>query len=73
MCHGYWERWERRFEEKREEPITFVSDSEEREPVEPIAEEPREEDREKVPAGVADCSPTSSRAPRPQAGRAPGL
>jgi hypothetical protein len=55
MCHGYWERWERRFEEeKREEPITFVSDPEPREPVEPIAEEPREEEREKVPAGVAD-------------------
>ena len=54
MCHGYWERWERRFEEKREEPITFVSDPEEREPVEPIAEEPREDERERVPAGVTD-------------------
>jgi hypothetical protein len=55
MCHGYWSRWdERRMEEERrreEERIQFVSDPEVREPVEPVAEE---DDREKVPAGVAD-------------------
>ena len=53
MCHGYWSRWERREEdERREEPVTFVSDPE------PVEDEPREEDREvvleKVPAGIAD-------------------
>jgi hypothetical protein len=55
MCHGYWSRWERRFREREEEPITFVSDPEVKEPAEPaepVAEEPREP--EKVPAGVAD-------------------
>jgi hypothetical protein len=56
MCHGNWERWERRMEEKerREEPITFVSDPEPREPAETVAGEPREDEREKVPAGVGD-------------------
>jgi hypothetical protein len=57
MCHGRWarwERWERREEEQREEPITFVSDPDVREPVEPIAEDEPREERDKVPAGVAD-------------------
>jgi hypothetical protein len=56
MCHGYWERRLRRMEdERREEPVTFISDPEPREPVEPVAEEPSEErELEKVPAGVAD-------------------
>jgi hypothetical protein len=40
-------------EERREEPITFVSDPEPREPAEPVAEEPREREPEKVPAGVS--------------------
>ena len=54
MCHGYWSRWERRFEEREEEPITFVSDPEEHEPEVPVAEKPREDEveLEKVPAGV---------------------
>jgi hypothetical protein len=52
MCHGYWERWERRMQDERreEDRIEFVSDPEVREPVEPVAEE----EPEKVPAGVAD-------------------
>jgi hypothetical protein len=59
MCHGYRSRWYRRFEEERpeEKPVTFVSDPEVREPAEPaepVAEEVREPEREKVPAGVAD-------------------
>ena len=57
MCHGYWSRWEQRIEEeRREQPVTFVSDPEPREPAEPVVEEPREEEvvAEKVPAGVAD-------------------
>jgi hypothetical protein len=51
MCHGYWSRWEeRRMEEEarrrhEEERIEFVSDPEPREPVE---EELREPEREKV-------------------------
>jgi hypothetical protein len=56
MCHGYSSRWERRFREREEEPITFVSDPEAKEPTEPVAEAPRESEREpdRVPAGVAD-------------------
>ena len=54
MCHGWWDRWERRLdEERRDEPVTFVSDPEPREPEVPVAEEPAPEP-EKVPAGVAD-------------------
>jgi hypothetical protein len=56
MCHGYWDQWQRRESARREEPITFVSDPEVKEPVEPVAEEPAgfEPEPEKVPAGVAD-------------------
>jgi hypothetical protein len=55
MCHGYLSRWERRMEDerRREERITYVSDPEEREPVEPRAdEEPREPEREVVLTGA---------------------
>jgi hypothetical protein len=57
MCHGYSSKWERRMEDerRREDRVTFVSDPEVRDPVEPVAEEePREPEREKVLTGVAD-------------------
>jgi hypothetical protein len=54
MCHGYWrERWERRMdEERRDEPVTFVSDPEVEEP--PKEEEPRDPEREVVLTGARD-------------------
>ena len=55
MCHGYLSRWERRMEDerRREERVTYVSDPEEREPVEPRAEEePPETEREVVLTGA---------------------
>ena len=53
MCHSSWRRRSERFEDREEErPITFVSDPEPREPVEPRAEEEHEEREEKVPAGA---------------------
>jgi hypothetical protein len=57
MCHGYLSRWERRMEEerRREEHVEFVSDPEEREPAEVLAEgEPKEADREVVLTGAPD-------------------
>ena len=57
MCDGYKSRWMRRWEEERrsDEPVTYVSDPEEREPVEPRAEEePREVEREVVLTGAPD-------------------
>jgi hypothetical protein len=56
MCHGYWSRLERRDSERYDEPIQFVSDSEVKEPVEPVAEQLGEYEPEpdKIPAGVAD-------------------
>ena len=56
MCHGYRSKWERRMdEERREDRVTYVSDPEVREPVQPVAEdEPREPEPEKVLTGVAD-------------------
>jgi hypothetical protein len=54
MCHGYKSRWMRRMEEERreDERVTYVSDPEEREPVEPRAEE--ETEREVVLTGAPD-------------------
>jgi hypothetical protein len=57
MCHGYWSKWERRMEDERrhEDRVTYVSDPEVREPVEPVAEEePREREPERVLTGVAE-------------------
>ena len=57
MCHGYRSRWERRMEDerRRDERVTYVSDPEEREPVEPLAEEPPgEPEREVVLTGARD-------------------
>lgn len=56
MCHGYRSRWMRWMDERREEdPVTYVSDPDEREPADPARdEEPRDPEREVVLTGTPD-------------------